>query len=520
MQEIVRETIKDPEDSPIKANLGSELESPLLNQPKFEGVDPEIESRPLKKEVKPLDSNMTNEPIGIQEATIKATSEIQHQICQHYLTQTVEPHSQLPCLTRPILPNQWPNKPPKLPYFIRPKPWLDGPSKHTEHYLRSSLKETRKLTYGEDEYEATKDGKVSPGSNRQKKESVGQIRVFSMPTNPNDRLCRFPNHKEWVVNASVNSQSKRYLIRDIKEVLTSYGMLLRFREDPFTHYLDLPQPLKIHGMGHVENYSFDGCCWETDWYRVSMVQEMGFQYKAIVLLIKEIDSKTAQLIKESEERQLSFCREEFTKIREEIKVGDTPTKKLTEEKSGISKQKYVKYDKDNDGLSILCDQVEKDHVDLHVEALGMEKSDTQAAVVANSKMEESDPQVDAAVKTDGVLPESDAQANAAANSDIQQSIDLDNYPSPTPIVVVPNPSSSVVAYNVPDPNVIYMDHDKKKARKRLSYNCGVFMLKYAELMPSGVKLPWMEEFSQKDIPAIRKTMAIDIFANGQIVDSP
>ncbi|KAK2656722.1 hypothetical protein Ddye_009774 [Dipteronia dyeriana] len=75
MQEIIRETRKDPEDSPIKANHGSELESLLLNQPKFEGVDPETESRPLKEEVKPLNSNMTNEPIGIQEATIKATSE-------------------------------------------------------------------------------------------------------------------------------------------------------------------------------------------------------------------------------------------------------------------------------------------------------------------------------------------------------------------------------------------------------------------------------------------------------------
>ncbi|KAK3200437.1 hypothetical protein Dsin_023852 [Dipteronia sinensis] len=49
--------------SPIKANPGSDLESLVLNQPKFEGVDPESESRPLKEEVKPLDSNMTTEPI-------------------------------------------------------------------------------------------------------------------------------------------------------------------------------------------------------------------------------------------------------------------------------------------------------------------------------------------------------------------------------------------------------------------------------------------------------------------------
>ena len=46
------------------------------------------------------------------------------------------------------------------------------------------------------------------------------------------------------------------------------------------------------------------------------------------------------------------------------------------------------------------------------------------------------------------------------------------------------------------------------------------MLKYAELILSGCTLPWMNEFSQKDIPAIRRAMALDIFTNGQIVNSP
>ncbi|KAK3198416.1 hypothetical protein Dsin_021831 [Dipteronia sinensis] len=50
------------------------------------------------------------------------------------------------------------------------------------------------------------------------------------------------------------------------------------------------------------------------------------------------------------------------------------------------------------------------------------------------------------------------------------------------------------------------------------YSCGVFMMKYAKLILSGVKLPWLKQFSQKDIPAIRKAMAVDIFTNGQIAN--
>ncbi|KAK3198336.1 hypothetical protein Dsin_021751 [Dipteronia sinensis] len=139
-------------------------------------------------------------------------------------------------------------------------------------------------------------------------------------------------------------------------------------------------------------------------------------YSAIGLLIKESDSKTARLIKESKERKLSFCRAEFTKIRVEIKVGDTPAKKSTEEKLGTSKQKYDKvYEDDRDGLTMLCDQVEKNHVDLHVETFGMEKSDAQADVAANSTMEESDAQADAAANSN--MKESDAQVDTTVKAD-------------------------------------------------------------------------------------------------------
>ena len=51
-----------------------------------------------------------------------------------------------------------------------------------------------------------------------------------MPPNPNNSLWRFPDHKKWVVEVKVNSQSKKNLIKDIKEVLRSCGMVQRFRQ--------------------------------------------------------------------------------------------------------------------------------------------------------------------------------------------------------------------------------------------------------------------------------------------------
>ncbi|KAK3211910.1 hypothetical protein Dsin_016616 [Dipteronia sinensis] len=523
-----------------------------------------------------------------------------------------------------------------------------------------------------------------------------------MPKNPNDRQWRFPDHKKWIVNVRVNSQSKKYLIRDIKEVLTSYGMLLRFRECPFGQYLDLPQPLKIHGklihnllkreiiipgqrddeiwlglgrskvhfgkeefclcsglkmgmlplgfnekkdvekgsmlkrylkekrpnaelvyatmtkltseegedilkMSYIfmvsqffgtddgrkaipgwmfalveDEEAFKKFPWGSYIYSITLfwlkrltekhlstlrgkkeekkkeeekkekeeeeeeekkkkavgrgkrenkgkdgeeedeeeeneeenkelegkqrdenkeggqlreiqvdvkqdkkkskyhtisifgfslayqmslfpwvvhTYEKGLDYykslkqdyvcgplthkgkdlvKAVQSLTKEEEkeekstfqtsiqpstiadlySAIGLLIKESEEQQLSFCRAEFTKIREVIKVRDTPAKKSTEEKSGTSKQKYDKVYEEADVVANSAMEESDAQVDTAVNDVGvLPKSDAQAEAEANSNMKDSDAQVDAATKGDGVLPKSDAQADSVANSD-------------------------------------------------------------------------------------------------------
>ncbi|KAK3230166.1 hypothetical protein Dsin_002047 [Dipteronia sinensis] len=73
--------VPDPEDSPIKANFGSDLVSPMLGQPKLEGIEPEPEpelepeTRPLVKEIKSCDSDIATYLVRLQEATIEAYPE-------------------------------------------------------------------------------------------------------------------------------------------------------------------------------------------------------------------------------------------------------------------------------------------------------------------------------------------------------------------------------------------------------------------------------------------------------------
>ncbi|KAK3195569.1 hypothetical protein Dsin_026879 [Dipteronia sinensis] len=51
------------------------------------------------------------------------------------------------------------------------------------------------------------------------------------------------------------------------------------------------------------------------------------------------------------------------------------------------------------------------------------------------------------------------------------------------------------------------------------YSYGVFLMKYAELILTGVKTSWKSVLGQKDIKDIRKAIAIDIYTNGQLCNS-
>ncbi|KAK2657371.1 hypothetical protein Ddye_010423 [Dipteronia dyeriana] len=78
---------------------------------------------------------------------------------------------------------------------------------------------------------------------------------YEMPKDPNDKHWRFPDHNTWV-RSRINSNSKGQIIQVVKDVLSKCGMLERFRNGPFGHYLDLPQRVIIHPKGKEDEMWF------------------------------------------------------------------------------------------------------------------------------------------------------------------------------------------------------------------------------------------------------------------------
>ncbi|KAI9200654.1 hypothetical protein LWI28_011247 [Acer negundo] len=51
-------------------------------------------------------------------------------------------------------------------------------------------------------------------------------------------------------------------------------------------------------------------------------------------------------------------------------------------------------------------------------------------------------------------------------------------------------------------------------------SCDAFLMKYAELIMAGIATPWKSIFGQKNIKNISKAIAVDIYTNGQLRNSP
>lgn len=68
-----------------------------------------------------------------------------------------------------------------------------------------------------------------------------------MPADRFKKQWRYPDHKTWV-HARINSHNKKKFLRDLELVLTRCGVVDRFKQGPFGKYLEIPQPIKVHGM--------------------------------------------------------------------------------------------------------------------------------------------------------------------------------------------------------------------------------------------------------------------------------
>ncbi|KAK0605320.1 hypothetical protein LWI29_025455 [Acer saccharum] len=254
-------------------------------------------------------------------------------------------------------------------------------------------------------------------------------------------------------------------------------------------------------------------------------------YSAIASLIKESDSKTLSLIKESEERQLSCIRAELNKIREEIKVGDTLGKKSTKENSGTSNQMNDKVSEEDCDAELLFKQAEKNDVEADAtcnvtameESVGQDEAASKSDGVASKidfENNSSDPRADAPavskmvedVDNRTILDENELkeinncvefciqeivqEEKPSTKKSVQQSIVLDDLASP-----------SVVAYDVADPNVMYKDHDKSRARKRTRFLNNHWIYPLAKRLKSNVsdKPSTQDEITNVEFAAFMKT---------------
>ncbi|KAK3205432.1 hypothetical protein Dsin_019478 [Dipteronia sinensis] len=70
-----------------------------------------------------------------------------------------------------------------------------------------------------------------------------------------------------------------------------------------------------------------------------------------------------------------------------------------------------------------------------------------------------------------------------------------------------------------NPFIVQSMHFELIPQQDDGYSCGVFLMKYVELILAGVKTSWKSVFGQKGIKDIRKAIAIDIYTNGQLCNS-
>ncbi|KAK4850188.1 hypothetical protein QYF36_004604 [Acer negundo] len=130
--------VPNPEPTPIKANAGLDLVSPIkLNLPELEGDEPE--TRSLVTEIKPSDSEIVT-------YLTQSFHAVNQNIAAFLDANRLEPWPNNSSInTNPSRLNPWPNKLPTLTYFIRPKPWLRNHPICTVPKPRTGSNETKKF---------------------------------------------------------------------------------------------------------------------------------------------------------------------------------------------------------------------------------------------------------------------------------------------------------------------------------------------------------------------------------------
>ncbi|KAK3225666.1 hypothetical protein Dsin_005528 [Dipteronia sinensis] len=244
----------------------------------------------------------------------------------------------------------------------------------------------------------------------------------------------------------------------------SYGFLLAFQVWVIERITSLEGKISIRkgiGFPRFKNWNFNTWVLKVE----SNFSTTSKSKTSVPYTIPELYTSIKQLveeqIKESEERMKSWLREEIGKIAKENKVGDTSTPKQSRE----SEEKDLDRD-DNNRLDEMGQFVNEIH-DGFSKKDQTNKQETKNVVGEEAGLDK----VESWVHADtGCLDKEDTEnVVGEACGSAKQAINLDDFPSPSVNMILPNPNLSVIFMEAVDPNMCYKNNDMKRARHRSRY---------------------------------------------------
>ncbi|KAK3221426.1 hypothetical protein Dsin_008451 [Dipteronia sinensis] len=195
----------------------------------------------------------------------------------------------------------------------------------------------------------------------------------------------------------------------------------------------------------------------------------------------------------------SWLREEIGKIAKENKIGDTSTPKQSREseEKDFDRDDNIRLDEIGQFVNVIHDgfskkdqssveTFQKDQTGLHnfemdqtgvqnfgVEA-GLDKQETENVVGEEGCLEAGLDRVESWVHADtcGLDKEETENVVGEACGSAKQAINLDDFPSPSVNMILPNPNLSVIFMEAVDPNVCYKNNNMKRACHRSSVYTG------------------------------------------------
>ncbi|KAK0588024.1 hypothetical protein LWI29_033002 [Acer saccharum] len=244
------------------------------------------------------------------------------------------------------------------------------------------------------------------------------------------------------------AQQKKFL-QDLKLVLTRCGVLDRFKEGPFGQYLEMIQPIRVHGMLIYNLLKRQLICPEEE-----KDDEMWFGLGRRKLGLAERNSACAVA------STWAHCPKGSKKKKKSVNPNLSPLHNF------------------NDGEKLEKDLNKEDVEEVErakVEKAEVEKAEVEMAEVEKAEVEKAEDKDDTGMAEVEKAEVEMAEVEKADDKDdtgivvAKHAINLDDFPSPCVNVVLPNPDLSVIFMNAADLSVCYKNNENVRACRRSKY---------------------------------------------------